>query len=169
LQPAVVSNAAAFDREVDRLDERRDRDAGSAEKIDGKSAFAADRWGHPLRGWTAAARSVKDDSGALVSVALTTAAAPLLGLDAAIGALVGAGAMLGDLLSSFVKRRLGFAPSSRLTGFDQIPESLLPLLACREPLSLSAIDILVGVGVFSVGAIALSPIFHRAGIRDTPF
>ena len=60
--------------------------------------------------------------GALVSVGLTTAAAPLLGLDAAIGALVGAGAMLGDLLSSFVKRRLGFAPSSRLTGFDQIPE-----------------------------------------------
>ena len=102
-------------------------------------------------------------------VGLTTAIAPLLGLDAAIGALVGAGAMLGDLLSSFVKRRLGFAPSSRLTGFDQIPESLLPLLACREPLSLSAIDILVGVGVFSVGAIALSPIFHRAGIRDTPF
>jgi len=56
-----------------------------------------------------------------------------------------------------------------LTGFDQIPESLLPLLACREALSLSAIEILVGVGIFSAGAIVLSPIFHRAGIRDTPF
>jgi hypothetical protein len=104
----------------------------------------------------------------LASVALTTVAAPLLDIEPAIGALIGATAMLGDLFSSFVKRRLGFAPSSRLTGFDQIPESLLPLLACLEALSLSAIDILIGVGVFSIGAILLSPAFH-AGFRDTPF
>ena len=32
-------------------------------------------------------------------------------------------AMVGDLLSSFVKRRLKFQPSSRATGLDQIPES----------------------------------------------
>ena len=77
--------------------------------------------------------------------------------------------MLGDLCSSFVKRRLGFAATSRLTGLDQIPESLVPLLACWEPLSLGVTDMVAGVGIFSVGAIALSPLFHRVGIRETPF
>src|ERR1700682_1937156 len=37
--------------------------------------------------------------GALVSVALTTAAAPLLGLEATTGALAGSMAMVGDLFS----------------------------------------------------------------------
>jgi CDP-2,3-bis-(O-geranylgeranyl)-sn-glycerol synthase len=78
-------------------------------------------------------------------------------------------AMVGDLISSFIKRRLGFAPSSRVTGLDQIPESLFPLLACRDLLSLSGIDILAGAAVFSLGAILLSPVFHRIGIRDRPF
>jgi CDP-diglyceride synthetase len=107
--------------------------------------------------------------GAVVSVTGTTLAAPLLSLDAAVGILVGAAAMLGDLFSSFLKRRLNFAPSSRATGLDQIPESLFPLLACSWSLSLHTLDILVGVAIFSIGAVFLSPIFHRLGIRDRPF
>ena len=107
--------------------------------------------------------------GALVSIVLTTLAAPLLGLEASTGALVASMAMVGDLFSSFIKRRLDFAPSSRVTGLDQIPESLFPLLACRDLLSLSGIDILTGAAVFSLGAILLSPVFHRIGIRDRPF
>jgi CDP-2,3-bis-(O-geranylgeranyl)-sn-glycerol synthase len=107
--------------------------------------------------------------GALVSIVLTTLAAPLLGLEASTGALVASMAMVGDLFSSFIKRRLDFAPSSRVTGLDQIPESLFPLLACRGVLSLSGIDILTGAAVFSLGAILLSPVFHRIGIRDRPF
>jgi hypothetical protein len=107
--------------------------------------------------------------GVLFSVALTTAAAPVLGLEAANGALVGSMAMIGDLFSSFVKRRLNFAPSSRTTGLDQIPESLFPLLACQVYLSLSALDILICVTIFSVGQIILSPILHRIGVRDRPF
>jgi len=107
--------------------------------------------------------------GALASVVLTTLAATLLGLEAATGALVAGTAMIGDLFSSFIKRRLDFAPSSRVTGLDQIPESLFPLLACRGQLSLTWIDILTGAAVFSLGAILLSPVFHRIGIRDRPF
>jgi CDP-diglyceride synthetase len=107
--------------------------------------------------------------GALVSVALTTAAAPLLGLEAMIGTLVGSMAIAGDLFSSFVKRRLAFAPSSRVTGLDQIPESLFPLLACGISLSLTTLDILIGVAVFLLGAITFSPLFHRFGLRDRPF
>src|ERR1019366_7611444 len=62
--------------------------------------------------------------GVLVAVLVTTACAPLLGLEFRIGLVVGATAMAGDLFSSFVKRRLGLPPSSRATGLDQIPESL---------------------------------------------
>jgi CDP-diglyceride synthetase len=107
--------------------------------------------------------------GALVSVLVTTLAAPLLGLEASTGALVAGMAMAGDLFSSFIKRRLDFAPSSRGMGLDQIPESLFPLLACRGQLSLTWIDVLTGAAVFSLGAILLSPVFHRIGIRDRPF
>jgi hypothetical protein len=39
-------------------------------------------------------------------------------------------AMLGDLFSGFVKRRLGMGPSDKALGLDYVPESLLPLLAC---------------------------------------
>ena len=47
------------------------------------------------------------------------------GLPATVGTPLGGGAMLGDALSSFIKRRMGAAPSSRATGLDQIPEALL--------------------------------------------
>jgi CDP-archaeol synthase len=100
---------------------------------------------------------------------VTTLAGPLVGLDLTTGALIGGTAMVGDLFSSFVKRRLHFATSSRAAGLDQIPESLFPLVACRCVLSLTAVDILIGSAAFSVGAIFLSPLFRRVGIRDQPF
>ena len=65
--------------------------------------------------------------GILLAIIVTTAGAPLVGLDAEIGALVAGAAMAGDLFSSFVKRRLNWPPSSRALGLDQVPESLLPL------------------------------------------
>jgi hypothetical protein len=107
--------------------------------------------------------------GALASIALTTAGAPLLGFDLPIGALVGSTAMAGDLFSSFVKRRLNFLPSSRATGLDQIPESLFPLLACRGLLSLTAVDILIGGTAFFIGEIFLSRILYRLQLRDRPY
>jgi CDP-diglyceride synthetase len=107
--------------------------------------------------------------GGLVSVAATSAAAPLLGIGAAIGALLGGMAIVGDLFSSFLKRRLDFAPSSQAIGLDQIPEALFPLLACRSLLPLSGLDILIGVAVFTIAAILTSPVFYRLGLRDQPF
>lgn len=107
--------------------------------------------------------------GALASILLSAAAAPFLGLPLVAGALVGVAATAGDLLSSFLKRRLNFAPSSQAVGLDQIPEALFPLLACRSLLPLSGLDILIGVTVFTIAAILASPVFHRLGIRDQPF
>ncbi len=106
--------------------------------------------------------------GVVVSVAATAAAASLVGIAWWIGALIGATAMVGDLFSSFIKRRLNRPPSSRALGLDQIPESLVPLLACREPLGLSAADIAIVVAAFLAGAIVLSRLLYSVGLRDEP-
>ena len=81
----------------------------------------------------------------------------------------GAMAMLGDLFSSFVKRRLNLSPGSRATGLDQIPESLFPLLACRNLLSLTIADIGVCVAIFFVGEVLLSRLLFAVRLRDRPY
>jgi CDP-2,3-bis-(O-geranylgeranyl)-sn-glycerol synthase len=119
--------------------------------------------GRPLFG---ASKTVR---GLVLAVLVTCIAAPLLGLTLATGALIGLGAMAGDLLSSFIKRRLDFKPSSRATGLDQVPESLIPALLCREALGLSAADIVAVVALFFVGEIVLSRLLFQLRIRDRPY
>jgi hypothetical protein len=128
--------------------------------LDGNRKFID---GRPLFG------PAKTIRGILVAIVVPAASAPLLGLDLEIGLLVGATAMAGDLLSSFVKRRLGLAPSSRATGVDQIPESLIPLLVCRQVLALTAVDIVVACGVFFAGELLLSRLLFRLHLRDRPY
>ena len=77
--------------------------------------------------------------------------------------------MVGDLFSSFVKRRLKLPPSSQALGLDQIPESLLPLLACRDALSLTVAGIAIGVGIFFAGELVLSRLLFRVHLRDEPY
>ncbi len=76
--------------------------------------------------------------------------------------------MAGDLLSSFLKRRLALAPSSRATGIDQIPESLFPLLACRSALVVDASMSRRG-SLFLIGEILLSRVLFRLHVRDRPY
>jgi CDP-2,3-bis-(O-geranylgeranyl)-sn-glycerol synthase len=78
-------------------------------------------------------------------------------------------AMAGDLFSSFLKRRLGLAPSSRATGIDQIPESLFPLLACARLLSLTVVDIAAGTAIFLIGEVVLSRLLFKFHLRDRPY
>jgi CDP-diglyceride synthetase len=113
--------------------------------------------------------SSKTIRGIATAILATAACAPLIGLDLTIGAIVAGTAMLGDLFSSFVKRRLKLPPSSKALGLDQIPESLLPLLACRESLSLTAADIVTGVGIFFAGELVLSRLLFRVHLRDEPY
>ncbi len=128
--------------------------------LDGGMAFID---GRPLFGRSKTLR------GVILSIVVTAVVAPIVGLSPSTGATVAAGAMLGDLLSSFVKRRLGLAPSSRALGLDQVPESLLPLLFCRSALALSLIDMAVGVVAFFVCELVLSRILYRLHVRDRPY
>ena len=135
-------------------------DGRFAQPLDGGLSFFD---GRPLLG---ASKTVR---GIVASLLVTTAAAPLVGLEFKIGAIVASAAMAGDLLSSFVKRRLALAPSSRATGLDQLPESVLPLLACREALSLSIADMTVIVVLFFIGEHVLSRLLYMAHVRDQPY
>jgi CDP-archaeol synthase len=75
--------------------------------------------------------------------------APWTGLPSTAGLLVSAMAMIGDLLSSFVKRRMKLVPGSMAFALDQIPESLLPAIAARWVLPVSVLDIIFVTGLFS--------------------
>jgi CDP-archaeol synthase len=107
--------------------------------------------------------------GLVSAVLVTSASAPLIGVTWQTGALIGSLAMAGDLVSSFLKRRLKLPSSSKATGLDQVPESLLPALACRGLLALSVLDIAVCVLVFFVGEIVLARLSYWLHFRDRPY
>lgn len=93
----------------------------------------------------------------------------LLDWPASVGVVIGVAAMLGDLLSSFIKRRLGVPASGRVLGLDQIPEALLPLLAVADRFALSGLTIAAIVASFALLELSLSPIFYWLGIRNRPY
>ncbi|HEC16400.1 MAG TPA: CDP-archaeol synthase [Sedimenticola sp.] len=119
--------------------------------------------GRPLLG------SSKTLRGLLLAVVAATLTAPLFGYCWGIGAMIGGAAMLGDLLSSFIKRRLGLAPSSMALGLDQIPESLLPLLVCKVPLGLGWLSIAMVTMAFFVCELLFSFVLYRLHIRRRPY
>ena len=119
--------------------------------------------GQPLLGRSKTVR------GVVLSVLITALAAPLLGFTWTTGAAVAALSMFGDLISSFLKRRLRLPSSSMALGLDQIPEALLPLLALRSRLGLGGLDIAVVVTVFFIGELLLSRVLFKLNIRDRPY
>lgn len=134
-----------------------------------------ERWGWPLDGgWQfidgqpllGASKTVVGVVGALLA---STLLALFLDLGWRIGLLIGGVAMLGDLLSSFFKRRMGLRPSAMALGLDQVPESLLPLMACAPLLDLTWTQVLLLTLVFVVLEIILSRVAYYIGIRKQPY
>lgn len=119
--------------------------------------------GQPLFG---ASKTVRGIATAILATAVGACA---LNLGWQLGVVVGAAAMLGDLFSSFWKRRMRLNAGSRATGLDQIPESLLPALVARQALSLSAIDIAATTVIFMLAEMALSVLFFRLHLRERPY
>jgi hypothetical protein len=131
-----------------------------AAPVDGNTRFFD---GRPLVGPSKTIR------GIVISLLVASLGAIPLGLQVWIGLLIASTAMAGDLLSSFLKRRLHLAASSKATGLDQIPESLFPLLACRSELSLTALDIAMACAIFFGGQVLFSRLFFWLGLRDRPY
>ncbi len=118
--------------------------------------------GRPLFG---SHKTVPGLAAALVTGAL---AAPLLGISWTWGLGAATAAMGGDLLSSFIKRRLGLGSGAMALGLDQLPESLFGLLVLSRPLALGAAEIAAGALAFLVLELVLSRIGYWLGLRDRP-
>jgi len=126
-----------------------------------------DRFAHPLDGGRLFLDkrpffgNTKTVRGIVSSLSVTALVAPLIGIPAISGAIFALCAMLGDLCSSFIKRRLGIASSKMTLGLDQIPESIFPLLAVRSQINLSWNDIFVNMAIFCI----IEPLLSRFSAR----
>ena len=107
--------------------------------------------------------------GLLSAIAVTSLIAPVLGLSWWTGTAAAALAMLGDLLSSFCKRRLGLKSSARATGLDQLPESLLPALLLQPLLGLTWLEVVLIPPVFMLLEMVFSVLLYRLGVRKQPY
>ena len=118
--------------------------------------------GHPVFGPS------KTWRGLLTAILASTIFAPVLGFDWQIGPIIGSLAMLGDLLSSFIKRRLGHPSGAMAVGLDHLPESLLPLLACAPLLGLTLWQVILISLAFMLADLLLSRALYAIGIGDHP-
>lgn len=107
--------------------------------------------------------------GIIAAVVITALFAWILELGVGLGITIALAAMAGDLLASFTKRRMGIASSDMAPGLDQIPESLLPLLAVRQSLGLDAATILLLVLAFVFVELLLSRIGYAIRLRKRPY
>ena len=103
----------------------------------------------------------KTARGIIISIAATAGGAIVLGYPPTLGALFATLSMAGDLISSFIKRRLALPPGYSVVGLDQIPESLLPLLICWNVLALTPATAIMVLAVFLVVDLALSKMLSR--------
>jgi hypothetical protein len=109
------------------------------------------------RPWFGASKTIR---GVLAAIIASTLCAPLIGFSYTYGALFGGLAMLGDLLSSFIKRRLGFPSSCSRPGLDQLPETLLPLLVLQPTHKATVPEMALVVTVFIVIDLLLSRVLN---------
>lgn len=127
--------------------------------IDGGVTFQD---GYPLFG------NSKTWRGVIAALLLTGATSWILGLGWGLGLVVATGAMVGDILSSFIKRRRGLRSSARAPGLDQLPESALPAFLLYWLYGFSLVAILLAVGIFILVSVGLSPLLYRWGLRSVP-
>lgn len=128
--------------------------------IDGGCRFADGRpWFGPSKTWR----------GLIGGIFAAAWAAQVMALPWSLGAIVGAASLAGDLISSFIKRRLGMASSGMALGLDQIPEAFLPLWVVRDVFGLSWIYIAWFLAMFVVLELVVSAILFRLRIRNRPY
>jgi hypothetical protein len=106
--------------------------------------------------------------GLLAGTAAGPAAGLLLGLPLGASLLCGLLSMVGDLISSLVKRRLGMASGRDAPGLDHIPEGGLPLVYLRYTGMLDTLEALLLLAVFALAGWAVTVGIKRILLRE-PF
>lgn len=107
--------------------------------------------------------------GLLAAALMAALTAVIFDIAPVSGMIFGLLAMLGDLASSFIKRRKGLPESSRARVLDTVPEALLPTLFFRETLGLGGLDIILAVCLFLLIDQYLSPLLYQWHIRKRPY
>lgn len=113
--------------------------------------------------------SSKTWRGIFAALFVTSAAAWLLGYSPETGFLVAVFSILGDLLSSFIKRRLSMAPSSAAPLLDQVPESFFPAFIMMQIFNLEISSVILLVFVFIMIELTISHVLYHWGIRKRPY
>lgn len=107
--------------------------------------------------------------GLFGSLLTTCCLSLLLGYSLLTGLMISLGAMSGDLLSSFTKRRLKMPSSSMAPLLDQLPESLIPAILVMHTFHLSITNIIILVLLFIILEYMLSRVLYQLGIRRRPY
>ena len=87
--------------------------------------------------------------------------AALAGLGFALGTAFGALALAGDMLASFVKRRLRLSPGTEVPGLDQLPEAVLPAWILAPRLGIAFAEIAAVALTFMLLDLATVRLRHR--------
>jgi hypothetical protein len=119
--------------------------------------------GRPLLG------GAKSWRGVMAAMVATIVCGTLLGVTWWLALLFALLSLLGDAGASFIKRRLAIPVHGRSVGLDQIPEALLPLWLLREPFALSGEQVALGVVLFMLLELTLSPLLYRWHLRARPY
>ncbi len=107
--------------------------------------------------------------GIAASLAGTAILSWLLDIGFLMGMELALFSMAGDLVSSFLKRRMNLRSGARATGLDQTIEAFLPLAVMKDQLGISWQECFGITIVFAVLEMILSPIFYRLGLRRHPY
>ena len=107
--------------------------------------------------------------GAAFTLGVTALLAVLLRLPVRLGLLVALWTIIGDCLSSFVKRRMGRRSGSQVLLLDQLPESLFPLLAVRSACGLTLEDMVLIILAFAAVDYVASRFLFKLHLRKHPY
>lgn len=136
-------------------------------------------WNPPLsHRWLGSHKTLLGFIAGVVTAIVTAAIQAWIAWDGAIvtsegwlttGLRLGFGAMAGDAVKSFFKRRLAIEPGRRWIPFDQIDFAVGALVLAGPSARLGWSDIGVILLVTFAGDIAVNGIAYRLGVRETPW
>jgi len=107
--------------------------------------------------------------GIVSSLLVTPVVAVLLGYSIETGLMVAVYAVIGDLISSFIKRRFSMTASSMAPLLDQVPESFIPAFMLRQTFNLDILSVIWLVLIFIITELLLSHILYKWGVRKRPY
>ncbi len=133
-------------------------------------------WNRPIsRRWLGGHKTVLGFAAGVLAAVFVTFLQSRLGRDGAIvaydgwldlGARMGVGAMLGDTVKSFFKRRRGVAPGGTWIPFDQLDFVLGALLLVWGRAALGWTDVAIVLALSFAGHILVNHLGYWLGVRD---